>query len=315
MERSSGFHVVLGTGALGLAVARALRRRELPVRMINRSGRIASPPAGADVVRGDLTDDAGAREITRDARVIYHCAAPAYTDWLQRFPPLQRAIVAAAAHAGARLVVAENLYGYGPVDGPLVETLPLAATGRKGRLRAALTEELLAAHAAGTVAVTIGRGSDFFGPHVAGSAVGDRFFRAALAGAPVDVLGDGDAAHSYTFIDDFGEALALLGQHDQALGRAWHVPNAPAVSNLRFAELAIEAAGSAARPRVVPRWLLRTLGLFNPPVRELLETLYQFERPFVADGGAFTKAFGFAATPLEESLAATVRWYRSAQKA
>jgi len=27
--------------------------------------------------------------------------------------------------------------------------------------------------------------------------------------------------------------------------------------------------------------MLRTMGLFNPPMRELVEMLYQFERPFL----------------------------------
>ena len=31
-----------------------------------------------------------------------------------------------------RLVVVENLYMYGPTDGPMSETTPMAATGKKG---------------------------------------------------------------------------------------------------------------------------------------------------------------------------------------
>jgi nucleoside-diphosphate-sugar epimerase len=81
---------------------------------------------------------------------------------------LQRGVLAAAERTGARLVVLENLYGYGPTGGkPMTEDLPLAATTVKGRTRAAMTGELLAAAGAGRVRLAIGRASDFFGPGVA----------------------------------------------------------------------------------------------------------------------------------------------------
>jgi nucleoside-diphosphate-sugar epimerase len=311
MIETNGWHVVLGTGPLGAAVARALARRRLRVRLLNRSGEVPELPAGVELAAGDVLRPSDAEAVMRGATVVYHCASPRYTDWERRFPPLQRAIVAAASAVGAKLVVAENLYGYGAVAGPMVETLPLAPVSAKGRIRAELTEELWAAHRAGHVAVAIGRGSDFFGPGVMGSTVGARFFRSVLRGGPVDVLGNPDALHSYTFIDDFGEALATLGERDEALGRAWHVPTAKAVTNRQFAERAIAAASSRAKVRVVPRWLLRAVGLFTPDAREVMEVLYQFDQPFVVDDSAFCQTFAREATPLDQSLAATVGWYRA----
>jgi len=37
-----------------------------------------------------------------------------YTQWPERFPPLQRGVLAAAECTGAPLMVLENLSGYGP---------------------------------------------------------------------------------------------------------------------------------------------------------------------------------------------------------
>ena len=45
----------------------------------------------------------------------------------------------------------------------MTEDVPLAATTVKGRTRAAMTRELLAAAEAGRVRIAIGRASDFFG--------------------------------------------------------------------------------------------------------------------------------------------------------
>jgi len=56
--------------------------------------------------------------------------------------------------------------------------------------------------------------------------------------------------------------------------------------------------------------MTRALGLFSPVMRELQETLYQFDRPFVVDSSAFTREFGVVATPLDEALAATLNAVR-----
>ena len=73
-----------------------------------------------------------------------------------------------------------------------------------------MATELLAAHQAGSVEVAIGRASDYFGPRGgAQSNLGDRLFPAALAGKTASVLGDPDQPHTYSYIPDIGEGLAV----------------------------------------------------------------------------------------------------------
>jgi len=57
--------------------------------------------------------------------------------------------------------------------------------------------------------------------------------------------------------------------------------------------------------------MVRAIGLFAPPVREMVEMLYEFERPFVVDDSAFTRTFGAHATPLTTAIRSTVDWYRA----
>ena len=54
-------------------------------------------------------------------------------------------------------------------------------------------------------------------------------------------------------------------------------------------------------------------GLFVPAARETVEMMYEFEKPFVVDHSKFAAAFGDISTPLENSIAATVAWYRAQQ--
>lgn len=302
-------HVVLGTGPLGLAVARHLAARGDRVRAANRAGR-ADLPDGVEVVRANVAETADAARACVDATVVYHCANPPYAKWPDLHPPLMDSIIGAAASAGARLVFGDNLYAYGPVDGPLTEDLPYRATGPNGRTRAQIAETLMRADEAGRIRSTIGRGSDFFGPSAHLSTVGDRVFANAIEGKPAQVLGDPDIPHTVTYIEDFARALVTLGEQDEALGHVWHVPNPETVTMRRFVEMVFETTSRPARLRVAPGWGIALGALFDPTLRAVKEQLYQSERPWVVDSSRFENAFGWTAAPLSSAVAATVAWFR-----
>lgn len=303
-------HVVFGTGPVGQATARALLARGHAVRMVNRSGR-AEAAAGVTVVRGDAYDPASVAELTAGATAVYQAAQPAYHEWATKFPPLQTSIIEGVARSGAKLVVVENLYMYGLVDGPIHEGLPYAAHTKKGQVRARMAEEVQAAHRSGKLRTVSGRASDFYGPGVLQSALGERTFVPALAGKQAEAVSRLDALHSYTYIEDFGEALARLGERDAALGRHWHVPNAPALTQRELMALLFAELQLPQRVSVTGRLILSLAGLFLPGAREMVEMLYEFERPFVVDSSAYARAFGDHATPVREGLRRTVAWYRA----
>ena len=191
---------MFGTGQVGIALAAHLAGLGIAVRAVSRH----RPPAlaGVDWRAADAADSEAAADVAKGASVIYQCLNAPYTQWPERFPPLQRGVLAAAERTGALLVSLENLYGYGPAGGsPMTEDLPLAATTVKGRARAAMTAELLAAAAAGRVRIAIGRASDFFGPGVTqGSTLGERVFGNALAGRRADFIGNPGLPHTYSYV-------------------------------------------------------------------------------------------------------------------
>ena len=313
MSEASPLDVVLGTGALGRAVADELLGRGRRVRLVNRSGRLVAPPPGALLRAADLTDAASAQAACAEAGTVYLCANVPYTDWREKWPPLAAGILEGAARAGARLVYGDNLYSYGPVDGPLREDLPAAATGTKGRVRAGIAARFLDAHRAGRVRVTIGRASDFYGPWATDSSLlGSRVVPAALAGGIGQVIGDVDQPHTFTFIRDYARGLATLGAREEAFGQLWHVPSAETTTQRELLRLVWEEAGAGVpRFRAAPGWLVRALGLFSPMMRELAEMLYEWERPYVVDHSKFERAFGAATTPHREAIRETVAWFRA----
>ena len=242
-------HVVFGTGQVGRPLVEQLVARGHDVVAVNRSGRGHIP--GAQVVGGDATDPVFTSAACAGADVVYFCLnATHYERWDEEFPPLQRGVLDGAARAGARLVVLDNLYSYGPPRGAdLVETMPANPTSTKSQTRAAMTEELLDAHAAGRVEVAIGRASDYFGPGTTRSALGETVFGTALAGRTAQVMGDPDQPHSYSYTPDVAAGLITLGTAAGAVGQVWHLPVATPRTTRQVIELVYDLAGQ--RPRTL----------------------------------------------------------------
>jgi len=309
-----GLHVVFGAGPLGLALLRALEARKQRTRLVTRGGRRAIGSATPfEWFEADATDARSAQRACAGATVVYHCAGAPYHRWAQLLPKMMDGIAGAARVAEAKLVYADNAYLYGKVTGPMRDDLPSNPNSRKGLVRAQLADRLLEAHSRGALRAVIGRGSDFFGPNVLLSHAGNRLFPQALTGKATDVLGDPDRLHSFTFIDDFAAALVVLGEREEALGHAWHVPTAQAITHRAFIERVYRLAGTEPQLRAVPRAMVSLLALMDPTLREVKEMLYQLEEDFVLDSSRFTRTFGLAPTPLDDAIRSTVSWYRANQ--
>ena len=306
-------HVVLGIGAIGRAIAEELVRRGEFVRMVNRSGKMDEVPVGVEVVASDLYDPAKVRDVTRGAKVVYQSAQPRYSEWPEKFPLLQKSIIDGLTGSHAKLVLIENLYMYGEMNGPaLSEQSPYRAHTRKGRVRGEISKSAFEAHKQGQLRVTAGRGGNFFGPWGLDSTMGARMFYPLLRGKPAQLMGRADLPHTHTYVRDFGKALVILGERDEADGQAWHVPNdQPKMTQGELVRLFAEEAGVEPRMSTMGKTMMSIGGLFIPEAKETVEMMYEFEKPFVIDSSKFEKTFGMKATPIRQAIRETVAWYKS----
>jgi nucleoside-diphosphate-sugar epimerase len=293
--------LVVGAGPVGRETAALLVGEGHEVLLASRSG-TGPEVEGVTRVALDATDAERLAEAASGAAAIYNCVnPPAYDKWSTMWPPIFATLLTAAERTGAVLVTAGNLYPYGPVEGVMVEGMPDVAPGPKARVRAAMWADALAAHRAGRVRAAEVRGSDYMGAAVGDGGHVPRLVPRALAGKALRVLGSPDQPHSWTDVRDMARALVTVATHEHAWGRVWHAPTNPARTQREALADVCRAAGrEPVEVRGYPRIALALGGLFSPMIRELEETAYQFERPYVLDSSTITRELGLEPTPWDE---------------
>ncbi|MFC8799095.1 NAD-dependent epimerase/dehydratase family protein [Promicromonospora sp. NPDC057138] len=294
-------HLIVGAGPIGRHVAALLAERGSRVSVASRSGR----STGIDGVEHLALDAADADALARAAEgadYLYNCANPAdYTQWERVWPPLAASLLSAAERSGAVYAITGTLYPYGPVDVPLSEELPEAATDHKGLLRARMWAEAKAAHDAGRLRVVEVRGSDYMGRGVGGNGHISRLVPDAMRGKRVTMMGRTDLPHTFTDVADAARTLVAAAEDPGAHGRVWHVPSNAPVSQ---AQALTDVLASAGKPPVKISSLrgaaLGATALVSPFMREMREIIYQWERPYVLDDSAARARFGITPTPWAE---------------
>ncbi|HKD08306.1 MAG TPA: NAD-dependent epimerase/dehydratase family protein [Bryobacteraceae bacterium] len=305
-------HVIFGGGQVGQPLARILRERGLRVRMARRS---AGAPDGVEQMSGDATDRSFCVEAAGGASTVYHCMNPPYSAqvWGEMIPKYIENLIAAAGSAGARLVVLESVYMLGRTGGrPMTEDTPMNPCSRKGEIRAREAERLFDAHRRGEVRATAGRASDFYGPGATLSHLGDQFWKPVIAGGRGRVLVNPDSIHTYHYVPDVAAGLATLGMAgDDAYGKPWMLPCAPAESMRALVARFSGYLGREIGVTTMPRWALKALGLVVPMIREINEMLYQWDEPFIIDDQCFRTAFNIGPIEPRQAAADTVTWAKS----
>ncbi len=297
-------HLVLGTGAVGASLANHLAEQGHAVRAVNRSGKPGLLNPAIPLSQADLNDPADAASALSGVDVVYQVTQPTYTRWEAEFPALQRTILAAAERAGASVVLADNLYGYGPPHGETItDASPQQPTTRKGAVRKAMSDEALETHAAGRVRIALTRPSNYVGANY--PIYRDLVLDQIAKGKPARVLGRTSQPHSFSYVPDAARAMAAIGTSEEGWGRAWITPVMAPITQRELVARLWDALGQRGKPKVTGmRGLaMRGMGLFMPMLRESAEMMYEFDEAFVVSSGEYERAFGWGATSWDDAVA------------
>jgi nucleoside-diphosphate-sugar epimerase len=294
-------HLIIGAGPVGRHVAELLAARGSEVIVGTRSGTDTGID-GVQHISVDASDADALSAAAEGAAVLYNCANPAdYSTWDTFWPPIAAAMLTAAERSGAVLAITGNLYPYGPVDVPMVEGMPDAATDHKGALRARMWADAKAAHDAGRLRALEVRGSDYVGRGVGDNGHVTRAIPRALQGKSVMVLDDAHQPHSWTDVHDVARTLVAAAENEKAWGQIWHVPTtAPRTAAEAINDVLAAVGKPAVTVRRYPRVMTRSLAKVNALFRELGETSYQRSAPYVLDSSRSEKLLGLTPSPWDE---------------
>jgi nucleoside-diphosphate-sugar epimerase len=298
---------ILGAGgSIGTELARELASYTGQIRLVSRKPEKVN--ATDELFRADLTDQLMVDKAIAGSEVVYLTVGFKYdiTIWREQWPALMSNVIASCKKHKAKLVFFDNVYMYDRKHMYYItEDTPIRPTSKKGKVRAQIASMLLDEIEKGRLTALIARSADFLGP--TNSIITETVYKNLSQGKKADWFASTSKLHSYTFTPDAAKATALLGNTPDAYNQVWHLPTAAPLTGKQWVELFAKEMGVKPAVRAVPLWLIRTLGFFNPVMKELYEMGYQYDRDYVFKSTKFEKRFGIQATPPAEAVKAVIQ--------
>ena len=288
--------LVLGaTGGVGGAVATALLRHGWQVRALARDPARArqSGPAGIEWIGGDAMVAADVVAAATGVDVVFHGAnPPGYRNWKGLAVPMLRNAITAAETVGARLIYPGSVYVYDRDAHSVAEDAPQHPHTRKGRIRVEMEAMLHAAAERGLRSLVV-RAGDYFGPHAPSSWVTAAMLNGGKALRKVVTPERPGLAHSWAYLPDLGEAIALLADREASLLPEERMHFGGHYLQGRGMAEAVQRVVGGALPIQPFGWLPVYLGApFVTFLREVIEMRYLWTSPLRLDNARLVAVLG-----------------------
>ncbi len=295
--------IIGANGRLGRSSVEAFVRAGWTARAFVRQGSGDRVPHGVEVFEGDVCDATCLASAVQGADVIVNCVNPPYERWEAELGPITRSVLSAAKLSGATVLLPGNVYNYGAqMPSRLFEDTPHVPSTNKGALRETMETAYREAAAEGVQTIVL-RAGDF----LEGARTGnwfDTYIAHRTHCGTVTYPGPVDRMHAWAYLPDVATALVGLAEARRSLG-PFEIFGFEGFS-MTGAELiaAMEGVlGRQLRFKRFPWSVVRLLGLFHRPMREVVEMRYLWEVPHAVDGSKLAHALpAFQPTPLREAL-------------
>jgi len=306
-------YTIIGAGgAIGSPLAQMLLDEKQPVRLLSRSGKVSS---GAESRKADVFNQAELTEAVHGSKVAYLLVGLDYNTklWQEKWPIVMQNTIRACADTSVPLIFFDNVYMYGPVDGKMTEETSFRPSSKKGEVRAKIARMLLDAIQRGELQASIARSADFYGPWADEKSIFyQTVFKNLATGKKAQWLGNPAQPHSMSYTLDCARALITLANDPSSFNQTWHMPtyNPPPVPTDLIQMAANEMGISYKGVQAASKNIVRLLGLFIPIMREMVEMIYQTERPYWFDSTKFEQRYGVKPTSYEHGIRETVEFFK-----
>ena len=306
---------VLGaSGNIGKLLVAELSRKGYLVKAVGRNKPNFNLP-GVENLAVDYLDQNQLDCVSMGSQSVYMLIGLDYKTkvWEKEWPPLISRIVLSCKNSGAKLIFFDNVYGYGLVEGPMLESSPLRPETKKGKVRKVLDDIVLDAVEKAEIKAVIAKSADFYGPDITTSVLGDRFFKLLLEKNTFEWFGNPEKKHNFTFINDIPASLISLAESNYS-GNI-NLPTGPALTGYQFKQILEQVSGQKYKLTALRQSAAWWLGFFMPILKELHEMMYQSENDYNLDSSKFESLFpNLKPTYYQEGFKQTFKWYKGTFK-
>jgi nucleoside-diphosphate-sugar epimerase len=299
-------HAILGgSGNIGLLLTQYLVSQGEKVISIGRT----LPEHTFEGVEYRCTDYYTADSVhktIKDCKYVYLLVGLPYKAnlWEKEWPDLMNNVIEACHYERAKIIFFDNVYMYGQVNGPMTENTPFNPNSKKGTTRAKVAKILLDNINKRYVQGVIARSADFYGSDLSTSVVGTRFID-QLAKGQLELMGNKDTIHTFTYLNDTPAALYTLALDESNNGETFHLPTtSEQLTQYQFGQLFTEEMGVEIKKVTEIKGLTLTIfSLFAPVLKEFKEMLYQYQSNYILDSTKIlTRYPQLKFTPYKEAI-------------
>ena len=297
-------HTIFGAGGpVANVLTRQLINQNETVRLVSRRP-LETTGNNVSWHKADLLNYAEVLQAAKGSDVIYLSAGIVYSVkvWQQQWPVIMQNMINVAKETGARFIFFDNVYMYGLVNGPMLETTPYNPVSGKGEVRAKIATQLMDEAQSGNIKASIIRGADFYGAESMNSFFDSMVLAKYAKGEKAQWIGKPKMLHSFSYIPDCGNAMYLLGQKPESDNQIWHVPTAAPLTGVQFMELAADVFNTKPRYSTINKLMLQLVGLFNPLVKGSVEMYYQYDHDYNFNSDKFEQFFNVKPTTYRDGI-------------
>ena len=263
---------ILGvTGGVGHAAATAFHAAGWRVTGFARADR--RPIEGVDFIAGNAESVDDLRAATARSDVVFNALNLPYHQWGNGAAENLMARVIAAS-AGKTMLFPGNIYNYAATDRVITPATPQRPHTYRGEIRQRMEAALQSAASAGNLKAIILRAGNFYG-----NPFGDFFDQLILREAEkgkICLNPNRSIPNAWAYLPDLAQAFLALAERRETFENfeTFHFAGHLATADQTFAAIEKAVPHQRLKQTGYPWALLKTMGIFNPLIRGLVEMRY-----------------------------------------
>lgn len=301
--------VIGASGGMGYALVNELVRRQIKVRAFARHKEklvtLFHHTKNVEIIGGDIFNEQDISQASNGVDVIFHAISFPYQDWEKLHIPCLEMVIKIAEKQGARIALVDNIYAYGKQSLRVVteETMKRPHT-KKGIIRLSMENKLKESH----VPSVIVHFPDLYGPNAENTILYETL-KNVVQGKKANFVGNMKVKREFLYTVDGAKAMVELALRDDTYNQNWNVPATHTISGVQLVEILSELTGYKKGIRTVSKGMLQLIGIFSPPMKEVVEMFYLTEEPVILSGEKYEKEIGpLPRTSYKAGLEETILW-------